>query len=176
MLNTCNIANKNEVNTVNLIETLENEQFSNFVNSCLRSSTKILFDPIRKIKLPIFSQATTKRTLNNQVTTIKKTVQLFSQLYIACQIRDGSLDEFFSHENQSFSLSWSKNGDLRSGIKSDILTRLKDIHPCYMLFLVLFLSLLNCPPGAPWRLCALPIIDMCLMHLHTSAPTRLTHH
>ena len=160
VLNTCNIANKNEVNTVNLIETLENEQFSNFVNSCLRSSTKILFDPIRKIKLPIFSQATTKRTLNNQVTTMKKTVQLFSQLYIACQIRDGSLDEFFSHENQSFSLSWSKNGDLRSGIKSDILTRLKDIHPCYMEKAVVSCVIFESAKLPAW--CALA--PMCLTH------------
>ena len=107
VLDTRNIANKNVVNTVNLIETLGNEQFSNFMKSRLKSSTS-LFDPIRKNKLPISSQATTKITSNNQVTTLNKNVQLFSQLYIACQIRDGNLNEIFSHENQPFPppLSW----------------------------------------------------------------------
>ena len=43
LLDTRNIANMNVVNTVNLIETLGNEQFSNFVNNRLKSSTKSLF-------------------------------------------------------------------------------------------------------------------------------------
>ena len=51
-------------------------------------------------------------------------------MYIACQIRDSNLDEFFSHENKSFPPLLSKNSDLRSGIKSDILTCLEDVHPC----------------------------------------------
>ena len=37
---------------------------------------------------------------------------------------------FFSHENQSFPPSLSRNGDLRSGIKSYLLICLEDIHPC----------------------------------------------
>ena len=47
------IANKNLVNTVNLIEPLENEKFSNFV----KKPSKIInkkFDSMRKNKLPIF--------------------------------------------------------------------------------------------------------------------------
>ena len=77
LLDTRNIANTNVVNAANLIETLGNEQFSIFVNSHLKSSTKSMSDPVRKNKFPIFSQATTKITLNNYVTTIKKKVQLF---------------------------------------------------------------------------------------------------
>ena len=65
LLDTRNIANTNVVNAANLIETLGNEQFSIFVNSHLKSSTKSLSDPVRKNKFPIFSQATTKITLNN---------------------------------------------------------------------------------------------------------------
>ena len=65
VLDTRNIANKNKVNIINLIVTLGNEQFSNFVKSCLKSPIKSLFDPIRKDKLPIFSDETTKRTSND---------------------------------------------------------------------------------------------------------------
>ena len=65
LLDTHNIANTNVVNAANLIETLGNEQFSIFVNSHLKSSTKSMSEPVRKNKFPIFSQATTKITLNN---------------------------------------------------------------------------------------------------------------
>ena len=104
VLDTCNIVNENVVTTVNPIETLGNDQFSDFIKDRLKSPTKSLFDPIRKNKLPLFSQTTTKRMSTKQieVATIKKNFQLFSQLYIACQVRDGNLDEFFSHENQLF--------------------------------------------------------------------------
>ena len=43
LLDTRNVANMNLVNIANLIETLGNEQFSNFVNSRLKPSTKSLF-------------------------------------------------------------------------------------------------------------------------------------
>ena len=33
-----------------------------------------------------------------EITTLKKSCKLFSQLYVACQVRDGNLDEFFWHE------------------------------------------------------------------------------
>ena len=56
-----------------------------------------------------------------EITTLKKSCQLFSRLYIACQVRDGNLDEFFSHKNSSYPPSISKNGDLMPGSKSDLL-------------------------------------------------------
>ena len=62
-----------------------------------------------------------------QVAMLKKNCQLFSLLYIACQVQDGNLDEFFSHENQTFPPSLSKDGMLRTGNKSDLLPSLDDI-------------------------------------------------
>ena len=47
--------------------------------------------------------------------------ELFSRLYIACQSRDGNLDDFFKHENHPYPPSLSVNGDLRYGTKSDLL-------------------------------------------------------
>ena len=116
VLDTCNIVNENVVTTVNSIETLGNEHFRDFIKDRLKSPTKCLFDRIRKNKLSHFSQATTKRMSTKQieVATLKKNCQLFSQMYIACQVRDGNLDEFFSYENQTFV---QKNCDLRSGTK-----------------------------------------------------------
>ena len=42
-------------------------------------------------------------------------------MYIACQSRDGNLDDFFKHENHPYPPSLSVNGDLRYGTKSDLL-------------------------------------------------------
>ena len=46
---------------------------------------------------------------------------------VACQIRNGNLDDFFRHENQSFPPSLSKNGDIRTGNKSDLIECLQAI-------------------------------------------------
>ena len=47
--------------------------------------------------------------------------ELFSRLYISCQIRDGNPPDFFGHENQPYTPSLSQGGSLRSGNKSDLL-------------------------------------------------------
>ena len=57
---------------------------------------------------------------------IKSDRNLFSRLYIACQVCDGNLDEFFSYENQSCPPSLSDRGKLRLGTKSDIVHCLED--------------------------------------------------
>ena len=51
---------------------------------------------------------------------------MFSRLFIACQSRDGDLDEFFRHENQQFPSSLSNFGKLRHGTKADLLSCLKN--------------------------------------------------
>ena len=57
---------------------------------------------------------------------MKSDMQLFSRLYIACQTRDGNLDEFFLHENQSCPQSLSNMRNLRLAGKSDLLPCLKN--------------------------------------------------
>lgn len=50
-----------------------------------------------------------------------------SHLYIACQSRDGNLEEFFQYENQPYPPSLSSSGDLRSGTKADLLPCIENI-------------------------------------------------
>ena len=61
------------------------------------------------------------------MTSLKSDVQLFSRLYIGCQTRDGNLDEFFRHDNQSCPPSLSVAGKLHLGTKRDLLVCLEDI-------------------------------------------------
>ena len=61
-----------------------------------------------------------------QVSSFKNDVSLFSRLYIACQSRDGNLDDFFQHENQACPPSLSNLGKLRQGNKADLLSCLEN--------------------------------------------------
>ena len=40
-----------------------------------------------------------------KVEVLKEDRSLFSRLYIACQIRDGNMEDFFKYENQLWALS-----------------------------------------------------------------------
>ena len=58
---------------------------------------------IAQDKMIVFGNAAVRRVskTKQQLISLKQDMQLFSRLYIACQSRDGNLDEFFQHENQA---------------------------------------------------------------------------
>lgn len=64
--------------------------------------------------------------------SLKDDCKLYASLYVACQTREGDLEDFFAHENHSFPPALSSYGKLRQTTKSDgikILTKLHD--PAY---------------------------------------------
>jgi len=61
-----------------------------------------------------------------QVSLLKSDIELFSRLYIGCQTRESSLEEFFCHENQPYPPSLSDGGGLYLGTKSDLLACLQE--------------------------------------------------
>ncbi|CAB4001311.1 Hypothetical predicted protein [Paramuricea clavata] len=59
----------------------------------------------------------------------KQYAALYSKLFIACQSRDGDLNQFFSHENQGAPPSLSENGNLRPAKnKSGIIASILDVE------------------------------------------------
>ena len=84
-------------------------------------------DTLPKNKLPLFSRSQTKTQSKQQMqlAAVKSDCSLFSRLYIACQSRDGDLDQFFSHENQAAPSALSTGGKLRLAVKADLLHCLK---------------------------------------------------
>ena len=57
-----------------------------------------------------------------KMATLNSERRLYANLYVACQSRDGDLDNFFSHENHSFPISLSEYGKLRKATsKSDFI-------------------------------------------------------
>lgn len=61
---------------------------------------------------------------------LRNDCSLFSRLFIACQTRKGNLPEFFRHENQPVPPALSKNGEMRTGQKSDLLHCLECVVGC----------------------------------------------
>ena len=123
------IADAAVIDTVRQIEKLGEEQYDAYVKERLISQTKPISDPIKKNNLPLFSRPPVreKTKLQLQVTSLRNYCSLFSRLYIASQVRNGNLDEFFEHENQVYPPALTQNGKLRSGSKSDVVGCLKDV-------------------------------------------------
>ena len=109
------------------IEKLDKSQHEEFITKRLQGSQP-LSDPITKNKLALFSRKPVKQSNIKSIhlSHLKNDCALFSRLYIACQTRDGSLDEFFMHENWAYPPSWSNYGSLCLKKKSDILFSLEE--------------------------------------------------
>ena len=125
-LDTKVIMNSDVVNTVKNVRALGEEQYNRFVKERFEKRSKSIKELIRKNKLPLFSDK--NKALPKQkapVTALKDDCSLFSRLYIACQTREGNLEDFFKHENQPWPPSLSNMGEMRSGNKADLLAQLE---------------------------------------------------
>ena len=128
VLGTKEIADPAVVNTVRSIKCVGKEQFQAFTKECLIDRTKAIHDTIHRNKLPLFSTPVLKVSKGKQqLNSLKCDVELFSRLYMACQTRDGNLDEFFRHKNQACPPSLSAAGKLNLGTKSDMLECLEGL-------------------------------------------------
>uniref|UniRef100_A0A1X7T7W9 Tesmin/TSO1-like CXC domain-containing protein n=1 Tax=Amphimedon queenslandica TaxID=400682 RepID=A0A1X7T7W9_AMPQE len=127
-LDTKDIMDEVVVSSICHAEEKGKEQYHTFVTNRLAHRITPLSDPIKKNKLPLFSRPPTKEKSKSslKVSSLKSDVSLFSRLYIACQSRDGDLDDFFCHENQSAPPSLSSFGKLRHGNKADLLNCLEN--------------------------------------------------
>ena len=132
VLDTRDIVDTSVAETVTKIEELGKTQFKAFVADRLEKQTVSLFEPIKRNNLALFSSPPPSKAKSSdkmQIASLKSNCSLFSRLYISCQVRDGDLEAFFSHENQSFPPALTQFGQLRSGTKSDLLHCLDKIIP-----------------------------------------------
>jgi len=127
VLDTRNIMETPVAETVRKIESLGEKQYTKFVEERLELCTKPVTDTLPKNKSPLFSRSQTKMQLKQQMqlAAVKSDCSLFLRLYIACQSRDGDLDQFFFHENQAAPPALSTGGKLHLAVKADLLHCLK---------------------------------------------------
>ena len=111
VLGTRDIADSKVVETVRTVEQLGKDQYQQFVTKRLRKTTP-LFDTIQKKQVLFSSPPTTKEKSSDKlkIASLKSNCSLFSSLYVSCQVRDGDLEGFFGHENQSFLPSYLSMG------------------------------------------------------------------
>ena len=99
------------------------EQLRSFVKERCIDGKKPVTDTLKKNNLPLLSTPTKKIVSKDKakVQVLREDCSLFSRLYIACQNRDGNLEDFFTYENQPWPPSLSELGQLRRGVKADLI-------------------------------------------------------
>ena len=120
------IADNSACDTVRNITDIGIHQYHEFIQERLEKNEKLIMDPIKRNRFPLFKYSTAK-SASTQIACLKSDCALFSRLYIACQAREGDLDTFFQYENQPFPPSLADStGKMRHGTKSDIISYLQE--------------------------------------------------
>ena len=106
-----------------------NEQLQIFMAKRLVHRTKSLYDVIPRSRLKIFESPSLKTAGEGKqkIACLKNDVGLLSRLYIIFQTREGNLDQFFRHENDSYPPSLSDEGCLHLDAKRHLFACLKDV-------------------------------------------------
>lgn len=121
------------IESVRSLDQIGQDQYKAYVNEVIKNRTRPIQEPIKKNNLPLFHK-NLKKTISKQgkkIAVLKSNLNMFAQLYVALQNREGDMDEFFSHEVQSFPPALSEYGNIRlPSSKSDLLKCLKPSSCC----------------------------------------------
>ena len=102
------------------------DQYRLFLTDNIKDSNKSFYEPLKKNNLALLrSNRVDNSSKKNKVQTLKTDVELLSRMYISCQNRDGDLESFFEHENQSWPLFLADPNEIRLSNKADLLKPLK---------------------------------------------------
>ena len=114
-LDTKQIMSLDELARLRKVEEVGMAQYQSFIAERLKQQSKSLYDPIKRNNLRVFNEppSNVASKTKQQLSSARNDCLLFSRLYISCQTREGNLDEFFQHENQSCPPSLSQDGKLR---------------------------------------------------------------
>lgn len=98
--------------------------YGNYVEERLNKWSKPITETLQQCNLPLFGMPKKRQSgkTSNVVADLKSDCQLFSRLCIACQAREGNLEEFFKHENSSSLCTPSCNEKMLTGQKLDLIT------------------------------------------------------
>ena len=123
VLDTKVIVPKSVVEAVLAAKEKGQSMYDTYVEERLTKRSKAITDTIRLCNLPLFGTQEKRPSskTSNVLANLKSDCRLFSRLYIACQAREGNLEEFFKHENSSSPPALSCNGKMRTGQKSELI-------------------------------------------------------
>ena len=130
VLDSRDLADLTVIDMLRQAKSLGQEEYDTYVNERLVNQTKLITDPIKRNKLPLFSRPPVRENSRAQLqlSSLKNDCSLFSRLYIASQIRSGDLDLFVQHENQAYiHLLYHKWGNC--GQEQSLVGCLEDLVP-----------------------------------------------
>ena len=114
------------VKAVKTVEQVGEEEKKSFMDM-LQNNPSSFNNSINLHRLHVFHKSQNKGKKIASGKEMKDQLQLFSQLYVATQVRDGDMSEFFEHETLSHPPSLSKHGVIRPGDKSELIPCLKEL-------------------------------------------------
>lgn len=125
------ILDKSASESVKVAKPTGKQQYEDFVNECLRTGSKSLYDNIKKNSFPLFrhkNDISTSKT-KQKIVSFSSDRKLYANIFVACQAREGDLQNFFAHENHCYPVSLSEYGKLRKCTsKADFLKCLEEIQ------------------------------------------------
>ena len=121
-IHTKDVKSSDVVETVRKARIIGEEQLKVFLKERFVDCSKPITHSMKKNSLQCFSTPEKKKSFADKakVQVLKEDCSLFSRLYIACQCRDGNLEDFFKYDNQPWPPSLSQFGKLRGGQKADL--------------------------------------------------------
>jgi len=84
--------------TVHTVEEVGKKLFADYVDKRLVQKDLTIFHPLQKNSLPLLGTHASKPAagkIQQSLKALKADCNLFARLYVACQNRDGNLDDFF---------------------------------------------------------------------------------
>ena len=112
-MGTKDVCGEDSVKTVMGIEELGRKQYEDFRESRIFEQKVSLDTPIKKNKISIFQSSRVKgKSSKTEIKELKMHIRLFSQMYIAAQVRGADLNDFFRHETLPYQPALSKSGDM----------------------------------------------------------------
>ena len=121
-LDTKVVLSNDVVHAVRTAEDLGKCQYQQFVEERLGDDGKSFYDSIARNNLTLFKSGSKKVRPKSKMklANVISDVNLFSRMYISCQVRDGDLDAFFEHENHAWPPSLADNNMMHQGTKSEL--------------------------------------------------------
>uniref|UniRef100_UPI00358FF46D uncharacterized protein n=1 Tax=Myxine glutinosa TaxID=7769 RepID=UPI00358FF46D len=121
VLDSRDIVDSEIADNVRSIENLGQQQYEQYVKERMLERTTPIMDPIKRNNIPLFSRPPPKVSSKaTHLSSLKSDCALFSRLYIASQMCEGDLENFFRPENHAYPPSLSQLGKLRFGTKADL--------------------------------------------------------
>lgn len=109
--------------SVHKVESMGQEQYSNFRQNVLDSNDTPLTAPIKRNNLLLFHEKKTQKkpAIKQKMQHLKRHADLYGQAFLVLDSRGGDLELFFPHESSSYPPALSSEGSFNSCTKADLL-------------------------------------------------------